>query len=89
MTELTLGVDPKASQGQVEREAGRYAGERAYGRAANLPATRARKPELDEMGPHNRELPLASGPLPSRPVPRSKEGMGGSKPKWRGRKGRA
>jgi excinuclease ABC subunit B len=92
-TELMLGIDPKASQGDIERGAGRYAGERSYGRAANLPsgsaaATRARKPELDEMGPHNRELPLASGPLPSRPAPRSTEGVGGKTPKWKGRRAR-
>jgi excinuclease ABC subunit B len=36
-TELAIGDDPLASQGEVEREAGRYGGSRKYGRAANLP----------------------------------------------------
>ncbi len=86
-TELMLGVDPKASQSDVERAAGRYAGERSYGSAANLPpSSRARKPTLDEMGPHNRELPLHAGPLPARPLPRSTGGLGGQKPKWKGRR---
>ena len=33
-----LGADPMARQAEVEREAGRYGGERKYGDAANLPA---------------------------------------------------
>ena len=37
-TELLIGSDPMARQAEVEREAGRYAGERSYGSAANLPA---------------------------------------------------
>jgi excinuclease ABC subunit B len=86
-TELMLGVDPKASQSDIERAAGRYAGERTYGSAANLPSSsRVRKPTLDEMGPHNRELPLHAGPLPARPLPRSTAGLGGQKPKWKGRR---
>jgi excinuclease ABC subunit B len=36
-TELLVGADPMARQAEVEREAGRYAGERTYGSAANLP----------------------------------------------------
>jgi excinuclease ABC subunit B len=86
-TELMLGVDPKASQSDVERAAGRYAGERSYGSAANLPsASRARKPTLDEMGPHNRELPLHAGPMPAKPLPRSTQGHGGQRPKYKGRR---
>ncbi|HEX2556499.1 MAG TPA: excinuclease ABC subunit UvrB [Microvirga sp.] len=38
-TELVLGDDPLARQGEVEREAGRYGGGRKYGRSANLPPT--------------------------------------------------
>ena len=34
----------------MEEVAGRYEGDRPYGRAANLP-TRARKPSIDDMGP--------------------------------------
>ena len=37
-TELMLGADPMARQAEVEREAGRYGGERKFGAAANLPA---------------------------------------------------
>ena len=33
-----LGADPMARQAEVEREAGRYGGERKFGAAANLPA---------------------------------------------------
>jgi excinuclease ABC subunit B len=107
MTELTLGVDPKASQGDVEAAAGRYSGDRSAagsgraqparggrsaGRAVAVGAgfpqpgrdSAPRKPTLDEMGPHARELPLHAGPLPSRPLPRSTEGFGGQKPKWKG-----
>jgi excinuclease ABC subunit B len=107
MTELTLGVDPKASQGDVEAAAGRYSGDRSAagsgraqparggrsaGRAVAVGAgfpqpgrdSAPRKPTLDEMGPHARELPLHAGPLPARPLPRSTEGFGGQKPKWKG-----
>ena len=37
-TDLMIGADPMARQADIEREAGRYAGERSYGAAANLPA---------------------------------------------------
>jgi excinuclease ABC subunit B len=36
-TELAISDDPIASQGAVEREAGRYGGPKRYGRDANLP----------------------------------------------------
>ncbi|MEM8856355.1 MAG: helicase-related protein, partial [Pseudomonadota bacterium] len=49
-TELAISDDPMARQREVEATAGRYAGERTYGRAANLPS-RAKKPSLDDMGP--------------------------------------
>jgi excinuclease ABC subunit B len=56
-TELAIAADPLASQREVEASSGAYAGERTYGRAANLP-TRAKKPGLDEMGPGtDREVP--------------------------------
>ena len=38
-TELAISDDPLASQGAVEREAGRYGGPKKYGREANLPPT--------------------------------------------------
>jgi excinuclease ABC subunit B len=79
-TELALGDDPLARQGDVEREAGRYGGGRKYGRAANLPpggeGSRIRKPGLDEMGPGtDREVPL--GAALSRPAARSTQGLAG------------
>ena len=37
-TDLMIGADPMARQADIEREAGRYGGERTYGSAANLPA---------------------------------------------------
>ncbi|WP_375462076.1 UvrB/UvrC motif-containing protein, partial [uncultured Enterovirga sp.] len=94
MTELTLGIDPKASQGDVEQSAGRYAGPRSTGRAQAVGKgfpkpgrdSAPRKPSLDEMGPHARELPLHDGPLPLRPAPRSTGGISGAKQAWRGRK---
>ncbi|MDE2577466.1 MAG: excinuclease ABC subunit UvrB [Hyphomicrobiales bacterium] len=51
-TELALADDPMARQAEVEADAGRFAGARKYGSAANLP-TRARKPTDADMGPHN------------------------------------
>ena len=51
--ELAVGDDPLARQTDVEAVAGAFAGERKYGRAANLPSTRPRKPTDDDMGPHN------------------------------------
>ncbi|MGO9772758.1 MAG: excinuclease ABC subunit UvrB [Roseiarcus sp.] len=51
--ELAIGDDPLARQAAIEAAGGRYAGERQYGRAANLPASRAHKPTDADMGPHN------------------------------------
>jgi excinuclease ABC subunit B len=75
-TELMLGLD-----------------ERAPDTARTLPSTRARKPTLDEMGPHNREILVSSGAAPgkpdfARPKPRSTQGLGGQKPKYKGGGGR-
>ena len=50
---LAIGDDPLARQEAVEAEAGAYAGPRLFGRAANLPSTRPRKPTDADMGPHN------------------------------------
>jgi len=50
---LAVGDDPLARQTDVEAVAGAYQGERPYGRAANLPHTRPRKPTDEDMGPHN------------------------------------
>ena len=72
-TELLLAEDPMARQADVEDEAGRFAGKRKYGSAANLPATRARKPTDADMGPHN------FGGGEARPLPRSMAGKGGTR----------
>jgi excinuclease ABC subunit B len=50
---LAVGDDPLARQEEVEATAGAYQGERKFGRAANLPSTRPRKPTDADMGPHN------------------------------------
>ena len=52
-TELLVGADPMARQQSLEDQAGAYAGDRKYGRAANLPANRPHRPASAEMGPHN------------------------------------
>jgi excinuclease ABC subunit B len=70
-TELAVLDDPLARQSDVEAQAGAFSGARRYGRAANLPPSRARKPTLDEMGPHNVDIPVgearpARGPLDGR-----------------------
>jgi excinuclease ABC subunit B len=50
---FAIGDDPMARQMDIEATAGSYAGERPFGRAANLPSTRPRKPTDADMGPHN------------------------------------
>src|SRR3984885_5560952 len=50
---LAVGDDPMARQMDIEATAGSYSGERPFGRAANLPSTRPRKPTDEDMGPHN------------------------------------
>ena len=51
--ELAVGDDPLARQSDVEATAGAYAGERPFGRAADMPSTRPGKPTDADMGPHN------------------------------------
>ena len=51
--ELAVGDDPLARQAAVEAAGGAYEGERKYGAAANMPASRAHKPTDADMGPHN------------------------------------
>jgi len=50
--ELTVSDDPLARQSDVEAGGG-FRGDRKYGAAANLPASRAHKPTDADMGPHN------------------------------------
>ncbi len=51
--QLAVGDDPLARQEAIEAAGGGYQGERPFGRAANLPPTRAHKPRDEDMGPHN------------------------------------
>jgi excinuclease ABC subunit B len=50
---LAVGDDPLARQSDIDAAGGAYSGERPFGRAANLPSTRPRKPTDADMGPHN------------------------------------
>ncbi len=59
--ELAIANDPLARQGELERS------------AAAVDLTRPHKPSLDEMGPHNREMPL------KRSRPRSSAGKPGTR----------
>jgi excinuclease ABC subunit B len=61
--ELAVANDPLARQGELERSAAE---------AESVVMTRPHKPTLDEMGPHNREIPL------KRARPRSKSGKPGT-----------
>ncbi|MDR7038879.1 MULTISPECIES: excinuclease ABC subunit UvrB [Methylobacterium] len=85
-TELLVADDPMARQADVEREAGRY-GERG-GRGRPSGGSRIAKPSLDDMGPGtDREVPVG-GPPPAwqeRPKARSTQGIGGQRPKYKGR----
>jgi excinuclease ABC subunit B len=81
--ELAIAGDPLASQSDVEAQAGAFQGERKYGRAANLPASRPHKPTDAEMGPHN----FGGGEAKPRSEvkPRSSAGKGGTKA-WKGKR---
>jgi len=59
--ELAIANDPLARQSELERS------------AAKVDLTRPHKPSLDEMGPHNREMPLHTA------RPRSKAGKAGTR----------
>ena len=80
--ELAIADDPLASQRDVELQAGSFQGERKYGRAANLPASRPHKPTDAEMGPHN----FGGGEAKPRENgrPRSSAGKGGTG--WKGKR---
>src|SRR5262249_39216170 len=49
--ELAVADDPLARQGELER---------SVEESNSTPLSRPHKPSLDEMGPHNREIPLAA-----------------------------
>jgi excinuclease ABC subunit B len=60
-TEMAVADDGAARPTAIRQKAGAYAGPKDYGSAANLPPTRARKPDLDSMGPGtDREVPLGA-----------------------------
>jgi len=86
-TELLVSDDPMARQGDVEREAGKFGRKPPRGSGGS----RIAKPDLDNMGPGtDRELPVG-GLAPAwqeRPKPRSTQGLGGQKPKYKGGGGR-
>jgi excinuclease ABC subunit B len=63
--ELAIANDPLARQYELESERSRSANK-------GSPLTRPHKPSLDEMGPHNREIPLKKS------RPRSKGGKPGT-----------
>ncbi|WP_404801214.1 excinuclease ABC subunit UvrB [Acuticoccus sediminis] len=72
-TELMLSADPMARQRDIEMSAGRYSGERDYNASATL-KTRAKKPDLDNMGPGTdrgrvRRAPLLDGVEDERDLP--------------------
>jgi excinuclease ABC subunit B len=72
-----------ARQGDVEREAGRYGSKGPRG------GSRISKPDLDNMGPGtDRELPADTPLWQERPKPRSTQGLGGQRPKYKGGGGR-
>ncbi|MCJ2143500.1 excinuclease ABC subunit UvrB [Methylobacterium sp. E-066] len=84
-TELLVSDDPMARQGDVEREAGKYGRKAPRGTGS----TRISKPDLDNMGPGtDREMPANAVPWQERPKPRSTQGLGGQKPKYKGGGGR-
>jgi len=62
--ELAIASDPLARQADLERSAGQ------------TDLTRPHKPSLDEMGPHNREMPLSAM---QKSRPRSKSGKPGTR----------
>jgi excinuclease ABC subunit B len=58
--ELAIANDPLARQGELERAAASIEAPNLPLDPARHPLTRPHKPTLDEMGPHNREIPLAA-----------------------------
>jgi excinuclease ABC subunit B len=67
-TELLLSDDPMARQAAVEQDAGRFAGSRKYGSAANLPkpAARGPSPRLRGEGGSRSEPDEGQPPPPAR-----------------------
>jgi excinuclease ABC subunit B len=70
--ELAIANDPLARQSELERTAAEIEAPSLPLAPGQNPLTRPHKPSLDEMGPHNREMPLR------RAQPRSKSGKPGT-----------
>lgn len=66
LMELAIASDPLARQSELERSAAE----------TEVALNRPHKPSLDEMGPHNREIPLAAA---QKSRPRSKAGKPGTR----------
>jgi excinuclease ABC subunit B len=76
--ELAIANDPLARQAELEQAATSAPsplGREGRVRGSQNPLTRPHKPSLDEMGPHNREIPLAAL---KKSRPRSKGGKPGT-----------
>jgi len=76
--ELAIANDPLARQAELEQAATSSPsplGREGRVRGSQNPLTRPHKPSLDEMGPHNREIPLAAL---KKSRPRSKGGKPGT-----------
>jgi excinuclease ABC subunit B len=58
--ELAVAADPLARQSELERVANEIEAPRLPLDATKNPLNRPHKPSLEEMGPHNREIPLAA-----------------------------
>jgi len=56
--ELAIADDPLARQSELEREVEQ--GRSSSAKRGSADSNRPHKPTLDEMGPHNREIPLAA-----------------------------
>jgi excinuclease ABC subunit B len=75
--ELAVASDPLLRQSELERAATEMDEPKLPLADAQNPLTRPHKPSLDEMGPHNREIPLAA--LLKKGRGRSKAGKPGTR----------
>nr|WP_075217329.1 excinuclease ABC subunit UvrB [Mongoliimonas terrestris] len=82
--ELAVSDDPLARQTDVDNAGGSFGGARKYGNAGNLPPSRVRKNNLDEMTVGRTEVPVG-GERPKRPSPSTAAGTVAGK---KGRRGR-
>ena len=76
-TDLMIGADPMARQADIEREAGRYGGERTYGSAANLPAGMSGRSTGGRSGAGTARSAAAGGPRKPRDADMGPHNFGG------------